>query len=134
MPAILVRGGTVLTPYTGPMNITAAGTIIENKTITGQLTISAVNVTVRNCVINADATCCIYSDQTPITVEHCKLVGGDLNDNGILGNGVFTANDISHVRIGIQCTSGPRLSDCYITTFNTGPDRISIASRVRRPA
>lgn len=116
--------GTTLAPYTGSMNITTPGTTIENKTLNGQLTISAANVTVRNCVIVADATCCINSDQTPITVQNCKLVGGDRNDNGILGNGSFANNDISHVRIGIQCTSGPStVRDNYIHDLvNTGPD------------
>ncbi|MFC7700484.1 Ig-like domain-containing protein [Bradyrhizobium sp. GCM10028915] len=110
------QAGVTLTPYKGPMTITTAGAVIENVTINGQLTIAAPNVTIKNCVIQAGGDSnCIYSDQTPITVQNCKLIGGDLTDNGILGNGTFTGNDISHVRIGIQCTSGSStIRDNYI--------------------
>src|SRR4051794_38016304 len=81
------QAGVTLTPYKGPMTITTPGAVIENVTINGQLTIAAPNVTIKNCVIQAGGDSnCIYSDQTPITVQNCKLIGGDLTDNGILGN------------------------------------------------
>jgi len=41
-----------LTAYTGPMTIKTPGTIIENVSISGMLTISAANVTIRNFKLN----------------------------------------------------------------------------------
>ena len=65
--AILVRGRHgVDAPSPADTNITAAWhDHRENKTITSRLTISAVNVTVRNCVVMLTPRCCIYSDADP---------------------------------------------------------------------
>jgi len=42
----------ILKTYTGPQTITIPGTIIENVSITGMLTVSASNVTIRNFKLN----------------------------------------------------------------------------------
>src|SRR4051794_1152783 len=103
------QAGVSLTPYTGPMNITTPGTVIQNVIINGQLTISAANVTVKNCIIQSDGWWGIECDQGPnSTITNCKIIGGNLTNSGILtgDGGTYTNNDISHVSIGIQCTSG----------------------------
>lgn len=66
-----VPAGTVLTAYTGPCTITAAGTVIDSKTVTcATLLIRAPGVVIRNS----------------------KLVGVDLNDEAS-GNASFTITD-----------------------------------------
>ncbi len=47
-----VPAGTTLTAYTGPTTITTNGTVIDGKTINGNLTVNAQNVTIRNSLIN----------------------------------------------------------------------------------
>lgn len=110
------QAGVTLTPYAGPMTITTPGAVIENVTINGQLTINAANVTIRNCVIQSNASNCILADTASnLLVENCDIIGGNLTDNGILGSGTFVGNDISHVRIGIQLTDGAStVRDNYI--------------------
>jgi Domain of unknown function (DUF4082)/Right handed beta helix region len=49
-----VPAGTVLSAYSGPMTITAAGTVIEGKQINGRLTVNAANVTIRNSRITSN--------------------------------------------------------------------------------
>lgn len=101
-----VPAGVTLTNYNGPMTITTPGAVIENVIINGQLTIAAANVTVRDCVIQTNDWYGIDSEQIPVTVQNCKIIGGPNSSSGILGNGTFIGNDISHVCIGIQLTDG----------------------------
>ncbi len=54
----------------------------------------------------------ISGDRAPnLTVEHCKIIGGNLTNSGILGGGTFVGNDISHVGIGIQLKDGASTVD-----------------------
>lgn len=46
-----VPAGIALTPYTGPMTIKTAGTVIDSKLITGTLLTQAANVTIKNSKI-----------------------------------------------------------------------------------
>ncbi|WP_245309477.1 Ig-like domain-containing protein [Bradyrhizobium retamae] len=102
-----VPAGTTLTAYTGPMNITQDGTVIEGKIIDGQLAVKAANVTIRNCIIKSDGWWGIEGENSPnLRVENCDIIGGNLTNSGILGSGTFVGNDISHVSIGIQLTDG----------------------------
>ncbi|WP_197427511.1 Ig-like domain-containing protein, partial [Bradyrhizobium retamae] len=102
-----VQAGVTLTAYKGPMNITTAGTVIENVIIDGQLAVKAANVTIRNCIIKSDGWWGIEGENSPnLRVENCDIIGGNLTNSGILGSGTFVGNDISHVSIGIQLTDG----------------------------
>ncbi|UQR61042.1 right-handed parallel beta-helix repeat-containing protein [Bradyrhizobium sp. C-145] len=102
-----VPAGATLTNYNGPMTITTPGAVIENVIINGQLTVDAANVTVRNCVIQTNDWFGVHGEQSPnLTVQNCKIIGGDQTNSGILGNGTFSGNDISHTCIGIQLTDG----------------------------
>lgn len=51
-----VPAGTVLSTYTGPCTITAAGTVIDAKTINCDLSIQAANVTIKNSKVNGLVT------------------------------------------------------------------------------
>jgi pectate lyase len=102
-----VPAGVTLTNYTGPMNITKPGTVIDGKIINGQLNVYAANVTIRNCIIRSDGWWGIEGEQASnLRVENCDIIGGNLPNSGILGAGTFVGNDISHVSIGIQLTGG----------------------------
>ena len=110
-----VPSGVTLKNYNGPMTITTPGAVIQNVIINGQLTISAANVTVKNCIVQSDGWWGIEGDQAPnLTVENSKIIGGNLTNSGILGSGTFVGNDISHVSIGIQLTGGATVGSNYI--------------------
>lgn len=47
-----VPAGTSLTAYTGPTNITTDNTVIDSKTISSELTISATGVVIKNSVLS----------------------------------------------------------------------------------
>src|SRR5262245_2047530 len=103
------QAGVTLTPYTGPMAITTPGPVIDGKIITGEITIAAANVTISNCVIQANnppgtiaSGAVVNCEQIPsTTIKNCTLIGDPGTGNGILGSGTFINNDISHTCIGI---------------------------------
>lgn len=113
-----VPAGIALAPYTGPMTITSSGTVVEGKTINGQLTVKASNVTIRNCRIQSNDWWGVEGEKSPnLHVENCDIIGGNMTNSGILGSGTFIGNDISHVSIGIQLTSnegGSTIRDNYV--------------------
>jgi hypothetical protein len=63
----------ILTPYTGPTNITTNGTVIENFTYDGTITVNADNVVIRNGIIN-------LGDPLP---GGCRADGGSNGSYGI---------------------------------------------------
>jgi hypothetical protein len=81
----------VLTPYTGPCDITVQGTTIDSKAITCALTINAPNVSILNStfVASADSVVTFNSTEGVITDTDvdCEAQAGS---NGINGSG-YTA-------------------------------------------
>jgi hypothetical protein len=75
------RTKVTLTPYTGPMTITAAGTVIDGKDINGQLEIKARNVTIRNSRIRVANVQAVTStdDDANLRIEDTE-VDGQLKD------------------------------------------------------
>ena len=77
-----VPAGTVLSVYTGPKTITVAGTVIENKTISGGLIVSASNVKIRRCKITTGAGTNVGVQvnypvaSTGCLIEDCEMYGG----------------------------------------------------------
>jgi hypothetical protein len=71
------RRPVTLTPYTGPMTITAAGTVIDGKDITGQVAIRAHNVVIRNSRIRTSNTGAIDTrdNGNNLLVEDTELDG-----------------------------------------------------------
>ncbi|MCA6120230.1 right-handed parallel beta-helix repeat-containing protein, partial [Bradyrhizobium sp. WSM 1738] len=115
-----VQAGVTLTNYTGPMTITTAGAVIENKIINGTLTIAADNVTIKNCVIQNFDTWGILSDNADNTrVEYCDIDGsGSTRTSGLgIGGGTNSAIigcDIKGMVIGIQLFGRAEVKDNYI--------------------
>jgi hypothetical protein len=117
-----VPAGTTLTNYTGPAVVTTNGTLIENKTINGGITVKASNVTIRNCRINQSAWFGVEGQYSPgLRIERCTIVGPGKNgepNSCILGGdpagATFIANNLSGVCIGIQTTGTCTIKDNYI--------------------
>jgi hypothetical protein len=98
-----VPAGTVLTNYTGPCTITAAGTVIDSKTINcAPLAVQAVNVTVRNSKVNGGI-------ETPnqggsVTVTDTTIDAGDVYATTNEGMRAISGSNFTAVRI--QATRG----------------------------
>lgn len=105
-----VPAGTVLTPYTGPQTITAAGAVIDGKTINRTLLIRAGNVTIKNCKITVNDNWGIDAEgaKNP-TIQNCTITGPGKSGNGnsaILGAGTFLRNNCSLFSNGITLMNG----------------------------
>ena len=118
-----VPSGTTLTAYTGPMTITTAGTVIEDKIINGGLDITGANVTIRNCIITYNDFFGIddYGNGVNLTVENCTIIGPGYNGDSPaaiscdVGGGTFVGNDISGAEHGIALGPGSGVvKDNYI--------------------
>lgn len=98
--------GTTLTPYTGPSTITTAGTVINGKLITTQLTINANNVVIENSeLLNPSSNTTIASCQS---VDCAAIVylnaasGGGVYNSYISGNGY-------NCSIGVEARGGQQV-------------------------
>lgn len=100
-----VPGGVRLTPYTGPCNITTAGTVIDGKTVNCTLNVRAADVTIRNSVINGT----VYNDEASnglgFTIVDSEVRIGNRGGTGI-GNVGFTA-------VRVEVTGGNRSINCW---------------------
>ncbi|GAA1538997.1 hypothetical protein GCM10009827_067760 [Dactylosporangium maewongense] len=71
------RKKVTLTPYTGPMTITVAGTVIDGKDINGHIEIKAKNVTIRNSRIRVANVQAVTStdDNANLRIEDTEIDG-----------------------------------------------------------
>jgi hypothetical protein len=102
-----VPEGTVLTPYTGPLTITRADTVIRDVVIDGRLEIEAPGVRIVNTRINGGVEL-----SEPRTTDHSFTItdsevhiGADLDDG--LARGNYTARRV-------EITGGSRSAYCEI--------------------
>lgn len=120
-----------LTAYTGPMEIKTAGAVIENVLInTSMLTISANNVTLRNCKIvyngamNASFTTVYVKDGVTGTVfDHCEIDGQAKVSRGINAQSGFTVKNcnIHDTGNGVEADRNFTVQESYIWNIKT-PD------------
>jgi len=91
-----VPSGTTLTPYTGPSNITRAGTTIKDAEITSPVWISANNVTIEDSDIeyasSGNGAITIGSGVTGALVEYDTIHGSNNTQAGNLDSAVENAN------------------------------------------
>jgi hypothetical protein len=76
--------GTVFTPFSGNMNVTTDNAIIENFEGIGTITVSANNVTIRNCRINCSGQNFGIGQQAGFSgmlVTRCEVYGLPINNN-----------------------------------------------------
>ncbi len=76
--------GTVLTP-SNSIDVTTAGAVIQNLAVSGTITVTAPNVTIKNCTITCDsagaaggndAVIYAHAGTDGLIVENCTLTGG----------------------------------------------------------
>jgi Calx-beta domain/RTX calcium-binding nonapeptide repeat (4 copies) len=100
-----VRDGVTLTP-SGGITINTAGAVVSGLNITGDVVITAPNVTLVDCKITGN----VSFESTGGTMEYCDVIGRnsldavDINSNGHVGEGDNTTIrfcDISNAENGI---------------------------------
>lgn len=116
--------GSVLTPYAGQMSVTTNDTVVQNTRITGNVVITASNVTFRNCEIIADTlyhTVFITSPYTGTKFVDCTITGNMGAQNGIVGAGTFIRCDLSGFENAISPNGAADIYDCYMHNFGYTP-------------
>ncbi|NUO50785.1 MAG: hypothetical protein HOV80_18185 [Polyangiaceae bacterium] len=124
-----IPSGTTLTNYDGPCNITEANTIIEGKTISCSLTISAANVTIRSSKIEAGN---IQADGGAFLLEDSEVdFGNNPNDEGLKGTG-FTVRRVNMYggKRQVWCDDC-LLEDSYLHDQLSDPTGVTHESAVR---
>lgn len=110
-----VPAAVILTPYSGPCTIRAAGTIIEAKTINCTLSIRAANVVIRNSVING----AIENGSEGHPGWNFEVRDSDIiapPNTTAIGESFFTVSgsDIRGGNRGVNCYSDCTISGNYI--------------------
>lgn len=113
----------IITPYTGPTNITTPGTTLENFSA-GLLRIQANNVTLRNCIIDGNNSTS-YGVQatygaTGLLVEHCEF--RRQASAGFYGGGGIVRNSYFHDQVadGIKPTGNLTIQSNYFECMGNG--------------
>lgn len=115
-----VAAGSILTPFAGTRTISTNGLTVENERITGDVVITADNVTLRNCEIISQTpfhAVNIGDTLLGVTVVNCTIKGLGTTGNGINGRGNMWRNDISGVENGVNLNGPSDVRDNYIHAF-----------------
>jgi hypothetical protein len=131
-----VPAGTVLTPYTGPLNISTSGTVIDDALISGCLYIAATNVTIENSVINNGSTCfaainiATYLPTGGLLVSHVTMNGFDQPSGGTNAEtyAIFSGSNVSVDAVNIYGFSEPIASCGNLTLTNSYIHDLFVAS------
>jgi hypothetical protein len=119
-----VPTGTVLTA-SGAITVSTAGTIIENRDITGGITVNAPNVIIRRCRIRSSTFYVVRNNSTGLLIEDSEIDGllGTSNSMG-MGNTGFTMRrcNVHGTENGFNIggTSTVLVEDSYIHNLYTG--------------
>jgi hypothetical protein len=116
-----------LTQRVGDLEITQAGTVLQNVEIVGQLTIRADNVTLKNVKVTAKGKFWVVINYGKnLTIEDATLVGDSAAQAslGNTGSGYFTGRRINAYGAGdgIRMTSNSKMYDSYVHDLATGSD------------
>jgi hypothetical protein len=93
-----VQAGTVLRS-SGPVNVTTDGAVVENLEVTGDITFSAANVTIRNCIVHGQI----------LNTRPGSGAGGQY-DNGYYGQNIL----IEHVEV-----DAPKNTRAIVSAWST---------------
>jgi hypothetical protein len=105
--------GTTLTAYTGPASITTPGTVIDGKTITGEIDIDAPDVTIRDSKINGVVR--VWDDTTnSLLLEDTEIDCG--GGNTAIGEANYTVRraNIHGCENGFDMNQNIDVEDSYI--------------------
>ncbi|WP_375422873.1 DUF4082 domain-containing protein [uncultured Friedmanniella sp.] len=98
-----VPSGTSLSAYTGPAVITAPGTVIDGKKITSCLVVRAMNVTVKNSLIQAGG--CFFNVLSDNGSSGLKLVDVEIDgQNNASGDSAVAGENYTCLRCNIHGT------------------------------
>jgi hypothetical protein len=89
-----VPAGTTLTPSTGNLTISTAGTVISGRQINGCVTVRASNVTIRNSKIVCDGQSAIWSGSTGLLIEDVDVECGNRVGQTAITPGNYTARRV----------------------------------------
>ncbi|MGO4705345.1 hypothetical protein AB4072_06150 [Microvirga sp. 2MCAF38] len=114
-----VPDGVKLTPQSGDLTITTPGAVIDARDIKGTVWILAPNVTIQNSRITATDWTAVWIKPgvtgTVIKDSEIQNIGSSKDGaNGIVGEGTFLRNDISHVENGFNIFGPSVIQDNYI--------------------
>lgn len=111
-----VPAGTVLTPYTGPLTITTAGTVIDSKDVTGALIIRAKDVVIKNSKIHGDLGAVAginVQDNGSATITDTEIY--DFQVGIVYANWTATRINMHDITFdGIKMSSNATLQDSWI--------------------
>lgn len=120
-----VPAGTTLTP-SGAITVSVANTIIENKDISGGVTVNAPGVIIRKCRIRSSTMYVVRNNATtgiPLLVEDCEIDGllGTGNSMGF-GNSNLTVRrcNIKGTENGFNVSGNTTVEDSFIHDLYTG--------------
>lgn len=109
-----VPAGTTLTTYTGPLTITAAGTVIDGKT-TGCLRIQASGVLIRNSRIRCTSDYPLRVVSGDVNVTDSEIDGtGNTSDCVVFGNFKLLRVEVRGCADGAKAGSNVRIEDSWI--------------------
>ncbi len=110
-----VPSGTALTVVNGGLDVSVAGTVIQNKDIRGCVTVRAANVTIRKSRIACSGWHGIASTSTGLLVEDTEISCLNARHGGIDGGG-FTARrvDISRCENGLPVHRDVTVEDSWV--------------------
>lgn len=116
-----VPAGTVLAA-SGGLTISVAGTVVDGKDISGCVTITAVNVTVRNSRIRC-AGWGITTRTSGVVIQHVEIDCLNTQGNGVVGNG-YAARwvNVHGCENGFAADSNVTVADSYIHDLWVGTD------------
>lgn len=107
-----VPSGTTLTPYNGPMTVKKAGTVIDGKTIDGDLVVEAKNVVVKNSMVNGDVRIDAGQSGASLLVEDTTVnAGRALGQDAYDGTGIGARN-FTALRVNVY--GGKRGINCFL--------------------
>jgi len=130
--------GVSLTPYTGPMTINTAGTVIDGKDIRGQLTINADNVTIKRSRIRSGGFYGVYVARGAAAFS---IIDSELDGQGNPNNdSAVSSHDYSVIRCdvhgwvdGFKADQNVNIVNSWLHEFATGNgnhnDGIQISGR-----
>ena len=116
-----------LTDSSGGMTISTAGATVTGLHITGELTIDAADVTIRNCFVdNPDDYYVVYvtANATNVLIEDCELLGGVNAQGALSGPGQWVARrlNVHGAADGVRLQNGCELYDSFVHDLATSSE------------
>jgi len=117
-----VPPGTRLTPMEGTVVLETPGEIWEAIELTGTISVTADDVTIRNCRIHSTSFFAISNEGSNLLVEHCEIYGDLDSYTGVAGsNMTLRRNDIHGFENPVVASSNAIVEECYIHDLSYAP-------------